>query len=86
MIGFTRSLSRELGPANITVNAVAPGYMDTEMSAGLSESELGKIARRSALNRLTTVDEVAAAIGFLISDAASAITGTVTTVDAGATA
>lgn len=86
MIGFTRSLARELGPANITVNAVAPGYMETEMSADLRESELGKIVRRSALNRLTTVDEVAATIGFLISDAASAITGTVTTVDAGSTA
>jgi 3-oxoacyl-[acyl-carrier protein] reductase len=86
MNGFTRSLARELGRCNITVNAIAPGYMQTDMSSGINDTQLHKIAMRSSLKRLTSVDEVAAAACYLLSDGASAITGTILTVDAGATA
>jgi 3-oxoacyl-[acyl-carrier protein] reductase len=84
--GFARSLARELGRANITVNSVAPGYMETDMTSGLSAEHVERIRRRSPMNRLVAVDEVAAAVSFLMSDAAAAITGVVVTVDAGSTA
>lgn len=84
--GFTRSLARELGRIGITVNSIAPGYMQTDMSAGLEGEQLDQIRRRSALRRLTTVDEAAGSIAYLLSDTAAAITGTVITVDAGNTA
>ena len=86
MQGFTRSLAREVGPLGITVNAIAPGFVATEMTASLDEAQRDKIARRSALGRLATVQDVAAAATFLMSDAAAGITGTVVTVDAGNTA
>ncbi len=84
--GFTKSLSRELGKVNITVNAVAPGYMETSMSAGINDTQLDQIRRRSALKRLAKTAEVASTIKYLLSDDAAAITGTVLTVDAGNTA
>ena len=86
MIGFTRSLAREVGGLGITVNAIAPGFVDTEMTAGLDDAQRAKIARRSALGRLASVADVANAATFLMSDAAAGITGTVMTVDAGNTA
>jgi 3-oxoacyl-[acyl-carrier protein] reductase len=86
MIGFTRSLAREVGPLGITVNAVAPGFIDTEMTHGLDDKQRGQIARRSAMQRMTTVNDVANAVVFLMSDQAENITGTVMTVDAGNTA
>jgi 3-oxoacyl-[acyl-carrier protein] reductase len=86
LIGFTRSLAREVGPLGITVNAVAPGFADTEMTSELGEGERDKIMRRSALRRLVTSDDVAGAVEFLMSDAAKSITGTTLTVDAGNTA
>lgn len=86
LIGFTRSLAREVGPLGITVNAVAPGFADTEMTRELGEGERDKIARRSALRRLVTSEDVAGAVDFLMSDAAQSITGTTLTVDAGNTA
>jgi 3-oxoacyl-[acyl-carrier protein] reductase len=86
MIGFTRSLAREVGPLGITVNAVAPGVLDTEMTHVLTDEQRTQIARRSALNRLAEVGDVADTIEFLLSDKARNITGTVLTVDAGATA
>jgi len=86
LIGFTRSLAREVGPLGVTVNAVAPGFADTEMTSELGEGERDKIMRRSALRRLVTSDDVAGAVEFLMSDAAKSITGTTLTVDAGNTA
>jgi 3-oxoacyl-[acyl-carrier protein] reductase len=86
MIGFTRSLAREVGRAGVTVNAVAPGFVDTEMTKGLTEEHREQIVRRSALRRLVEVDDVAAAVEYLLSDGARNITGSVITVDAGNTA
>ena len=86
MIGFTRSLAREVGRIGVTVNAVAPGFVDTEMTKGLTEEHREQIVRRSALRRLVEVDDVAAAVEYLLSDGARNITGTVITVDAGNTA
>jgi 3-oxoacyl-[acyl-carrier protein] reductase len=86
LIGFTRSLAREVGALGITVNAVAPGFADTEMTRLLGAEERGKIMRRSALRRLIGPEDVAAAVEFLLSDAAKNITGTTLTVDAGNTA
>ena len=86
MIGFTRSLAREVGRIGVTVNAVAPGFVDTEMTRGLTEEHRDQIVRRSALRRLVEVDDVAAAVEYLLSDRARNITGTVITVDAGSTA
>jgi 3-oxoacyl-[acyl-carrier protein] reductase len=86
MIGFTRSLAREVGRLGITVNAVAPGFLDTEMTHGLPDQQREQVMRRSALRRFASVDDVADAVEFLLSDKARSISGTVLTVDAGATA
>jgi 3-oxoacyl-[acyl-carrier protein] reductase len=86
LLGLARSLAREVGPLGITVNAVAPGFVDTEMTRELGEVERGKIMRRSALRRLIEPDDVAGAVEFLLSDRARNITGTTLTVDAGNTA
>ena len=86
MIGFTRSLAREVGRLGINVNAVAPGFLDTEMTQGLQGEQRNKVAGRSALRRLASVDDVADAVEFLMGDKAKSITGTVMTVDAGSTA
>lgn len=85
MLGFTRSLARELGKAGITVNAVLPGYMQTDMSAGLGEDQLASISRRSPMSRLARVEDVAKAVKYLLSDDAALVTGTSLTVDAGST-
>jgi len=86
MLGFTRSLAREVGRFGITVNAVAPGFMATEMTQGFDEETIQKITRRTALRRFADVDDVANAVEFLLSDKARSMTGTVMTIDAGATA
>ena len=85
MLGFTRSLARELGPLGFTVNAVAPGFVDTEMTRDLGELQREQIVRRSALRRLAEIGDVANAVEFLLDDKARNITGTVLTVDAGGT-
>jgi 3-oxoacyl-[acyl-carrier protein] reductase len=86
LIGFTRSLSREVGRMGITVNAIAPGFVDTEMTRTLTPEHRDQIVRRSALHRLVEVEDVANAVEYLLSDRAKNITGTVLTVDAGNTA
>jgi 3-oxoacyl-[acyl-carrier protein] reductase len=86
LIGFTRSLAREVGRLGVNVNAVAPGFMDTEMTKGMDGERREQLARRSALRRFPGVEDVADAIGYLLGDKAKNITGTVLTVDAGATA
>jgi 3-oxoacyl-[acyl-carrier protein] reductase len=86
LVGFTRSLAREVGPLGITVNAVAPGFVDTEMTHDLTGPQRSQIMRRSALQRMPEIADVAHAVDFLFSDKARNITGTVTTVDAGNTA
>jgi 3-oxoacyl-[acyl-carrier protein] reductase len=86
MLGFTRSLAREVGRLGITVNAVAPGFLDTDMTHGLSSAQREQVMRRSALRRLAEVGDVADAVEYLLSDKARNVSGTVLTVDAGATA
>jgi 3-oxoacyl-[acyl-carrier protein] reductase len=86
LIGFTRSLAREVGQLGITVNAIAPGFVDTEMTHDLSGGQRETIMRRSALRRMVDVDDVAGGVEFLLSDKAKNITGITLTVDAGNTA
>lgn len=86
MLGFTRSLAREVGRLGITVNAVAPGFLATEMTHGLAGEQRQQVTRRSALRRLAEVDDVANAVEYLLSNKARNISGTVLTIDAGATA
>lgn len=85
LVGFTKSLARELGKANITVNSIAPGFLTTGMTRSLQGDKLDAIKRRSPLNRLADVNDVAHAVSFLVSEGASSITGTTITVDAGST-
>jgi len=84
--GFTRSLSREVGKAGITVNCVAPGYMQTEMTSSLQGDKLESVKRRSPLGRLASPSDAASAVLYLMSEQAQSMTGTVMTVDAGSTA
>jgi 3-oxoacyl-[acyl-carrier protein] reductase len=86
IIGFSRSLAREVGRMGVNVNCVAPGFVKTDMTRGMNEEQRQQIERRSALRRLADVDDVADAVEFLLGDKAKNITGTVLTVDAGATA
>jgi 3-oxoacyl-[acyl-carrier protein] reductase len=86
LIGFTRSLAREVGRLGVNVNAVAPGFLDTEMTQGMYRERREQVQRRSALRRFPEVDEVADAVEFLLGSKAKSITGTVLTVDAGSTA
>ena len=84
--GFTRSLAREVGKLGITVNAIAPGFIDTELTQGLGGEGRDKIAKRSALRRLPEADDVARMVEYLFSDGGRNITGSVLTIDAGNTA
>lgn len=84
--GFTKSLSRELGKAGITVNTLCPGYMKTNMTEGLVDEKLEKIKRRSPMGRLASVEDAANGIVYLLSDSASSVTGIDLTIDAGSTA
>src|SRR5207248_3099411 len=86
LLGFTRALAREVGRCGVNVNAVAPGFLDTEMTQGLDGERREQVARRSALHRFPEVGEVADAVEFLLGAKAKSITGTVLTVDAGSTA
>lgn len=86
LVGFTKSLSRELGKAGITVNCVAPGYMETDMTQGIAADKLDSIKRRSPSGKLATVESVADSVAFLLGDGGAMINGTTLTVDAGSTA
>ena len=86
LIGFTKSLAREVGRLGITVNAVAPGFIATEMTAALQDDDRARIMARAALRRLAEPADVANAVSYLLADNARNISGTVLTVDAGATA
>lgn len=86
LVGFTRSLARELGKAGITVNTVSPGYMQTDMTQAIEAEKLESIRRRSPLGRLVDAADVAETIAFLLSDRAAMITGEEIKVDAGSTA
>jgi len=81
--GFSRSLARELGSRNITVNSVAPGYLSTEMTEALDAGQFKQIVGRTPLGRLGSPQDVAGAVEFLASPAADFITGQVLVVDGG---
>jgi 3-oxoacyl-[acyl-carrier protein] reductase len=84
--GFTRSLAREVGKLGITVNAIAPGFIDTELTGNLSDEARKRVAGRSALRRLPEVDDVARMVEYLLGDGGRNVTGSVLTIDAGNTA
>jgi 3-oxoacyl-[acyl-carrier protein] reductase len=84
--GFTRSLAREVGKLGITVNAISPGFVDTELTQGLSEDQRRRITGRSALRRLPESEDVARMVEYLLGDGGRNVSGTVLTIDAGNTA
>jgi 3-oxoacyl-[acyl-carrier protein] reductase len=86
LLGFTRALARELGQLGITVNAIAPGYIDTDMTQELTDVQREQIERRSAMRRMAEPIDVARSVEFLMGESGRNITGTVLTVDAGNTA
>jgi 3-oxoacyl-[acyl-carrier protein] reductase len=83
MVGFARSLARELGSRSITVNVVAPGPIETDMTAALGEKRLAELVGAVPLGRMGTADEIAGTIAFLASPEAAYITGAVVPVDGG---
>ena len=84
-IGFTKSLARELGKVNINVNAILPGFMETEMTSGIKNDNLQKILRRSPMNKLPDISSVTNMVEYLVSKNASDVTGQSFVIDAGAT-
>ncbi len=83
LIGFGRSLARELGSRGITVNVVAPGFVDTDMTAALGEERVAALKAQIPLGRTATPEEVASVVRFLASDEAAYVTGAVIPVDGG---
>jgi len=84
--GLTKSLARELGKGGITVNTISPGFMETDMTLNLQGEQLEKIIRRSPMKKLVSVNDVANAVSYFLSDDASLITGANLVIDAGNTA
>ena len=83
LVGFTKSLAREVGSRGITVNAVAPGFIDTAMTQALNESQQEEILRQIPLKRMGVPEDIAHAVDFLASEKADYITGTVLHVNGG---
>jgi len=83
VIGMTKSLAKEYASKNITVNAIAPGFIETEMTQKLNEAQREALLKNVPLHRMGTPEDVAKVVGFLVSDAADYITGQVITVDGG---
>ena len=83
LIGLTKTMARELAPRNITVNAVAPGFIDTEMTRVLDEKIKDKLIEQIPLSRLGLPDDIAHSVAFLVSDRSSYITGQVMNVNGG---
>jgi 3-oxoacyl-[acyl-carrier protein] reductase len=83
LVGFARSVARELGSRNITVNVVAPGFVDTDMTRALPDARRAEILTQVPLGRYATADEIAAAVTWLGSDAAAYVTGAIIPVDGG---
>jgi 3-oxoacyl-[acyl-carrier protein] reductase len=81
--GMTRALARELGGRNITVNSVAPGFIDTDMTKALNEQQVAAMLSQIPLSRLGKADEIAAAVAYLASSQASYVTGTTLHVNGG---
>jgi 3-oxoacyl-[acyl-carrier protein] reductase len=86
LVGFTRSLAREVGQLGITVNVIAPGFIDTAMTSELTQGQRDQISRRSALKRMAEAEDVAQSVLYLLGPGSRNITGIVLTVDAGNTA
>ena len=86
LVGFTKSLAREVGRVGVTVNAIAPGFIETEMTNGLDGSNRERVVARSALRRMAEPKDVAAMASFLMGEGGRNISGAVMTVDAGSTA
>jgi 3-oxoacyl-[acyl-carrier protein] reductase len=83
LIGFTKALAREVGGRNITVNAVAPGFIPTDLTSSLPQNLLDEAIKATPLGRLGTIEDVARVVAFLVSDDASFMTGQVLSVDGG---
>jgi 3-oxoacyl-[acyl-carrier protein] reductase len=83
MFGFTKSLAKEIGSRGVTVNAVAPGFIDTDMTKGLPEEQKAKLVENIALGRLGSPQDIADAVGFLASDKAGYVTGNTLHVNGG---
>jgi 3-oxoacyl-[acyl-carrier protein] reductase len=83
LIGFARALAREVGSRNITVNVIAPGLIDTDMTKAITEVQRGELEKNIPLGRLGTAQEVAGAVGYLTSSAGSYVTGSVLAIDGG---
>ena len=83
LIGFTKSLAREIGSRNITVNAIAPGFVPTALTDVLPEEQIAQIIEQTPLGKLGTVEDIAHAVAFLASDQAGFITGQTLSVDGG---
>ena len=83
LVGLSRSIARELGSRGITSNVIAPGYVETDMTAGFAEDRREELLRSVPLGRPASADEIAAVIAFLAGEGASYVTGAVLPVDGG---